>query len=194
MSVQSTDIKFYLTGANSDGATQVDPNASLGNYRSASVITSGSINNLFDNISSSEADDGDIDYRCICVKNESAETLFNVVSWIYAEVDPDSIQQFSFAVETPQTSNLTDGSAQTIIDEDTSPTVDTTGHNGTGSGISAWSTATAKDDGVSPEQGSHDDDLDAGEVMFIWIKRAITAGAPARTNLSGTLRVEGDTN
>ena len=194
MSVQSSDIKFYLTGAGSDGGVQASEGSSLGGYRSSSAITSGEINNLFDNVSSAEASAGDTNYRCICIKNEAAETLFNVVSWIYAESDPDSIQALSFAVEAPATANLTDGAAQTIVDEDTSPSVNTTGQSGSGSGISNWSTAIIKANGVSPEQGDHDDDLDAGELMFIWIKRVITAGAPARTNLSGTMRVEGDTN
>ena len=79
MSVLQSDIKFYLTGAVSDGAVQADPNASLGGYRSASEITSGALNNLFDNISSAEASAGDTNYRCICVKNDSLETLFNTI-------------------------------------------------------------------------------------------------------------------
>ncbi|MHA2012777.1 MAG: hypothetical protein ACTSWG_10460 [Candidatus Helarchaeota archaeon] len=194
MSVQSSDIKFYLTGAVSDGGAQSDPNASLGGYRSSTEIISAQVNNLFDNISSAEASAGDTDYRCICVKNTSLETLYNVVTWLSAENDPDGIQQFSFAIEVPQTADLTDGDAQTIGDEDSAPTVNTTGHNGTGSGISDWSTATSKGSGVSPDQGAHDDDLDQDEIMFIWIKRVISAGAPARTGLSGTIKIEGDTN
>jgi len=194
MSVQSSDIKFYLTGAGSDGGVQADPDASLGAYRSSTEITSAEVNNLFDNISSAEASAGDTDYRCICVKNNSLETLFNVIAWIYAENDPDSIQQFSYAVETPATADLTDGYAQTIGDEDTPPSVNTTGEVGTGSGISNWSNATSKATGVSPEQGAHDDDLDQSEIIFIWLRRVISSSAPARTGLSATMRIEGDTN
>lgn len=194
MSVQSTDIKFYLTGALSDGGEQADPDASLGGYRSSTEITSGAINNLFDNISSAEASAGDTEYRCICVKNTALETLYNVVAWLYAETDPDSIQQFSYAIEVPATADLTDGDAQTIVDESTAPTVNTTEHNGTGSGISNWSSGAIKANGLTPEQGDHDDDLDQDEIMFIWIRRVISAGAPARTGLSGTIRVEGDSN
>lgn len=193
MSVQDTDIKYYLTGATSDGGTQTDPNSSLGNYRSSTEMTSGSLNNLFDDISSAEATAGDTEYRCICVKNTALETLYNVVAWLYAETDPDNIQQFYFAIEVPQTADLTDGNAQTIVNESTAPTVNTTNHNGAGSGISNWSSATVKGSGVSPNQGTHDDDLDQSEIMFIWVKRVITAGAPARSGLSQTIRVEGDT-
>lgn len=194
MSVLSSDIKFYLTGAGSDGGTQADPNLSLGGYRSSTEIVSAQINNLFDNISSQEANDGSTEYRCICVKNTSLETLYNVVAWLYAENDPDSIQQFAYAIEVPQTADLTDGDAQTIVNETTAPDVNTTNHNGTGSGISNWSTGVTKLTGLTPEQGAHDDDLDQSEIMFLWIRRVILAGAPARTGLSGTIRVEGDSN
>lgn len=194
MSVLSTDIKYYLTGAANDGGVQASPSASLGGYRSSTEISSGQVGNLWDNVGSAEASAGDTEYRCICVKNTAAETLFNVVLWLQAEIDPDGIQQFAFVIETPQTADLTDGNAQTISDEEEEPSVNTTDHNGTGSGISAWSTATSKALGTSPEQGAHDDDLDAGEIIFIWIRRVISAGAPARSNLSGTIRCEGDTN
>jgi hypothetical protein len=59
MSVTANDIKYYLTGAGSDGATQVDPNAALGSYRSSSEVVSATLDNLFDDVSSSEASSGD---------------------------------------------------------------------------------------------------------------------------------------
>jgi len=37
MAVTASDIKVYLTGATSDGGTQTDPAASLGNYRSSTL-------------------------------------------------------------------------------------------------------------------------------------------------------------
>ena len=194
MSVLQSDIKFYLTGAVSDGGVQADPDASLGGYRSSSEITSGQLNNLFDNISSAEASAGDTNYRCICVKNTALETLYNVLSWLYAEIDPDDTNHFSFAIEMPATADLTDGTAQTVVNETTAPTVNTTAEVGVGSGISDWSTATESASAVSPEQGDHDDDLDQSEIMFIWIRRVVDASAPARTGISVTMRVRGDTN
>lgn len=155
MTVQSTDIKFYLTGAVSDGGSQSDPNASLGGYRSSTQIISNLLNNLFDDKSSDEATSGDTDYRCICVKNSSLETMYNVISWMAAEYDPDNTHQFYFAIEVPETAALEDGSAQTIVNEATSPSVNTTNHNGVGSGISNWSSAVLKADGISPEKGGH---------------------------------------
>ena len=194
MSVTASDIKFYLTGAVSDGGVQTDPDLSLGGCRSASEITSGQLNNLFDNISSAEASAGDTNYRCICVKNTALETLYNILSWIYAETDPDATNHFSFAIEMPATADLTDGIAQLVVDEDSAPTVNTTAEVGVGSGISDWSNATESASGVSPAQGDHDDDLDQSEIMFIWIRRVVDASAPARTGISVTMRVRGDTN
>jgi len=194
MSVASSDIKFYLTGASSDGGVQADPNASLGKYRSSSEITSGQLNNLFDNISSAEASAGDTNYRCICVKNTALETLFNILSWFYAETDLDNTNHFSFAIEMPATADLTDGIAQVVVDENTAPTVNTTAEVGVGSGISDWSSSVDSSTAVSPAQGDHDDDLDQGEIMFIWLRRVVDASAPARTGISVTMRVRGDTN
>lgn len=194
MSILQSDIKFYLTGAESDGGAQTDPNASLGGYRSSTEIISAQLNNLFDNVGSAESASGDTEYRCVCVKNTALETLYNILTWIQAEVDPDNTYTWSFAIEVPATADLTDGSAQTVVNESTSPSVNTTNHNGTGSGISNWSSATEASSGVSPAQGAHDDDLDQGEIMFIWMQRVVSAGAPARTGLSVTMRVRGDTN
>jgi hypothetical protein len=194
MSVLQADIKVFLTGALSDGGVQADPNASLGGYRSSTQITSAQLNNVFDNVGSAESSAGDTEYRCICVQNTSLETLYNVLSWIEAEVDPDNTYSWAFAIEVPATADLTDGSAQTVINESTAPSVNTTNHNGTGSGISNWSTATSSVSGVSPLQGAHDDDLDQGEIMFIWMRRIVNAAAPARTGLSVTMKTQGDTN
>jgi len=193
MSVTANDIKFYLTGAGSDGASQSDPNAALGAYRSSTEIVTATLDNLFDDVSSSEASSGDTEYRCFCIKNTAAETLYNIKIWIYSETDPNSDQQISFAVEVPETAHLTDGDAQSVVNESTAPTVNTTDHNGTGSGISNWSTATSKSTGLSTDYGAHDDDLDAGELCFVWIKRVIDASSQAQSNMAFTMRIEGDT-
>jgi len=194
MSVTANDIKFYLTGAGSDGGTQTNPNAALGSYRSASEIVTATLDNLFDDVSSVEASAGDSEYRCFCIKNTASETLYNIKIWVYAESDPNNSQAISFAIETPETAHLTDGDAQSIVDEATAPTsLNTTDHNGTGSGVSGWSTATTKETGLSTAYGAHDDDLDAGEICFVWIKRVISASSQAQSNMSFTIRIEGDT-
>jgi len=193
MAVTANDLKYYLTGASSDGGVQADPNASLGNYRSSSEITSAAVDNLFDDVTSGEASSGDTEYRAFCIKNTSGSDLLNVVLWIQAETDPNADQTIYFAVEVPRTANLTDGYGQTLANESTAPSVNTTNEVGTGSGISDWSTATSKGAGVTPAQGAHNDDLTAGQLLFVFIKRVIRAGAIAQSNMSFTIRIEGDT-
>jgi hypothetical protein len=184
MAILSSELVFYLTGAASDGGAQSDPDASLGNYRSSTTIISGALNNLFDNVTGDEASAGDTEYRCICIKNTNASlTLSDVKIWIQTDTG-NAEDDISFAVEVP-TGGDTDGYAQTIADESTAPTVNS-------GNVSDWSDATDKTNGLGVNQGSHDANLDAGEIVFVWIRRTISAGASAVSNETFTLRIEGD--
>lgn len=197
MSVQASDLKYYLTVSGSgivDGDSQENANDSLGGYRSSSEISSGVLNNLFDDVNSAEASAGDTEYRCIAIKNHAEETLYNAKVYIYSETDPNNDQGIEIAVETPETDSLTDGDAQDVADESTAPTTDTTDHNGTGSGVSAFSSPTISDNAITVDQGAHDEDMDAGELIFVWIKRTISSDADAQSNMSFTIRITGDTN
>jgi len=194
MAISDSDIVIYLTGATSDGGSQADPDASLGNYRSSSTITSDADENLFDDVSGEEASDGDTEYRCYCVKNEHGSLDLTDAKVYLSDSDIGGTNTVSFAVEVPETSNLTDGNAQTIANESTAPTsINTTGHNGTGSGVSNWSTATTKSGGVALDIGAHDADLGSGEIIFVWVKRVIASGASAASGVDFGVKIEGDT-
>ena len=65
MAIIASDIKVYLSG----GAGNAVPSASLGGAISATELTDNSLHNLFDIVGSSEASAGDIEYRCLYVKN-----------------------------------------------------------------------------------------------------------------------------
>src|SRR6056297_3418057 len=117
MAISDSDIVIYLTGATSDGGSQADPDASLGNYRSSSTITSDADENLFDDVSGEEASDGDTEYRCYCVKNEHGSLDLTDAKVYLSDSDIGGTNTVSFAVEVPETSNLTDGNAQTIANE-----------------------------------------------------------------------------
>ena len=184
MAVQDSDIKSYLTGAGGDGGSQSDPNAALGNYRSSSEIADAVANNLYDDVSDAERVAGDTEYRCYCIKNTNGtDSLLNPK--VYIEVDTGNAEDdISFSVEVP-TGGDVNGNAQTIANESTAPTV------GVGN-VSAWSDATSKVTGVGVNQGSHDSNLDAGEIIFVWLRRVISAGASGANNESVTVRIEGD--
>lgn len=193
MAIVAGDLDKYLTGAVSDGGAQADPDASLGGYRSSTEITDSSDNNLFDDVSGAEASAGDTEYRCICIKNAHGSLELQNAKVYLQEAVVGSGNSIEFAVETPETANLTDGDAQTVVNESTAPTVNTTDHNGTGSGISNWSTASDYAGGVPVSQGAHDGNLGVGELIFVWIKRIIGVGASAASAVDFTIRIEGDT-
>jgi len=193
MSIQPSDIKKYLTGATSDGGSQSDPDSSLGNYRSSTEIVNNNDNNLFDDVSGAESQAGNIEYRCICFKNTHSSLELQNAKVYLSDVDVGSGNSIAFAVETPATGSETDGNAQSIANESTAPQVNTTNHNGSGSGVSDWSTATSYNDGVPVSQGSHDANLGVGEIVFVWIRRTIQAGASAKSGATFKVKIEGDT-
>jgi len=188
MAIVAGDLKKYLTGASSDGGTQTNPNLALGNYRSATEITDNTDNNLFDDVSGSEASAGDTEYRCICLKNTHGTlSLQNAKVWVSTD-EANASTALYLALEVP-TGGDTNGYAQTIGTESTAPTV--------GSGnVSAWYATSALNsyaNGIAVNQGSHDVNLDAGEIVFVWIKRVISASAAAASGINFTIRLQGDT-
>jgi len=184
MAIVSGDLDYYLTGATSDGGAQADPDASFGHYRSSTAITSGSANNLLDDVSGTEASAGDTEYRCHCIKNAHGSlALENAKVFLTATGNAEDV--ISFAVEVPTGSDSA-GYAQTIADESTSPTVNS-------GNCSNWSTGTTYATGVAVNQGAHDTELSSGEIIFVWIRRVITAGASAANSESFSITIQGDT-
>jgi predicted phosphodiesterase len=73
------DIKFYLSG----GYFNVDPSLSLGGEISSFQLVSGTLNGLFDRVDTSEAELGDIEYRCVYLRNTSqTRKLLGAKIWI----------------------------------------------------------------------------------------------------------------
>jgi len=257
MSISASDIKVYLTGAASDGASQADPKASLGGHRSSAAknretavddgdgisdsdttitvddttgfASSGYISieseiishtgktaisftgctrgalattaashsdntpalelpleTLFDHVSGVEASSGDTEYRCFCVKNTSGtDAAYNVKIYL-AVATGNEHDAIAFAVESPQTF-LTTGAAQgPVATEGTAPTVNS-------GGVSDWSTAGSKATGISVSLGSHDADLEPGEIGYVWLRRAVAAGSSAANNERYAISVAFDT-
>lgn len=86
MPIQPSDIRLTLSG----GVDNDDPNLSLGGDPSPIQISS-SINNLFDNIDGTEAEDGRIEYRCFYVFNDSETHAFSDIKvWIQNQVEEGS--------------------------------------------------------------------------------------------------------
>lgn len=184
MAVFSSDLKYYLTGASVDGGAQGSIAASLGNFRSSTEIIDSLLNNILDDLTSAQRVSGYSDYKCICVRNEHAtDTMVNALVWIEtAFASPDFIDVL-FAVEVPNGGDLT-GNAQTIANEITPPV--------TGSGnVGLFGSPNSKLYGESIDKGAHDANLDAGEIIFLWLWRNALSGVESGIG-EHTIMIEGD--
>lgn len=80
------DISVVLSG----GSTNLNPNLSLGGNPSSAPIMSGSLNNLFDDVSPKEALEGQTDYRCIYFFNDGDTTIYNIQVFLESETENGS--------------------------------------------------------------------------------------------------------
>ena len=163
--IQQSEIEYRLSG----GATNTNPAASLGGEMSSTVIISGSINNLFDDISGDENAASDVEYRGIYVYNGNTANVWeNVVMWISAEVSGGAV------------------AAIAVADEPAGNTMETIPNEGTAPVGPVFSSPTSKAAGISLGN------IPPLSYRGIWIRRtAQNSGA-----LSGdgvTISCEGDT-
>lgn len=160
MPITSTDIQYFLSG----GATNANPNASLGGVKSSTVVPLG----LFDDVTSSESEAGDVEYRCIYVHNSHGSlTMQNSVVYIEQNtlLDRIAIAAGSSAIGAIE---------QTIVDEGAAPT-----------GVT-FSQPSAREDAI--ELGN----IPPGQYKAVWIRRSVAASSGA-SNDTYNLRVECDT-
>jgi|SRR5688572_1888428 len=170
MAIVSSDLVYRLSG----GAGNTDPAAALGGAMSTAgggVITSATLNNLFDNVTGDEASAGDTEYRCIYVRNEHATLTLTLAKLWISVVDPHAGATFAIALADEGVS----AAAETIANESTAP-----------SGPS-FSSPTTKGAGLSIP------DLAPNAYMGIWVRRVIGAATAATASTGPTLRLEGDT-
>jgi len=163
MSVTSSDIKFYLSG----GAANSDPNASLGGAKSSVEVVDDTLNNLWDDVTGDEHSAGDTEYRCFFVKNNSAETAYNVKLWIQSNTT-SAEDTFNIGKDLSGPSDTAD----TVADESTAPDPAVT-----------FAAPTSKATGL--DLG----DMTTGQSFAIWVKRIVSAGSTPQSSNSGQLEV-----
>jgi hypothetical protein len=163
--IASGDIQYRLSG---DGT----PNGSLGGAIHANAVTDNTDNNLFDDVSGAEHTAGDIEYRCIYVRNgHGSLTLTSAVVWIQSDTT-GADSDISIAVGTA----AINGTEQTIANEGTAP-----------SGVSWSDAATSRAAGLALG------DLPTGQHKAVWIRRTITAGSTPQAADTCIIQAGGDT-
>lgn len=111
MTIGSNDISFFLSG----GTSNSNPNLSLGGSASNTPVL-GTVNSLFADLSSEEAANGKVDYRCFYVYNESStEYLYNATAHIETQTSGGSTVKIGVSV------NPIDTIAPLIATETTPP-------------------------------------------------------------------------
>lgn len=163
MAILSTDIQYRLSG----GASNSDPNASLG----GAISSTAAGTNIFDNVSSAEASAGDTEYRCLYIRNGHATlTMQSAKVWIQSNTpSPDTAVAIAIAGEG------VNGTAETIANENTAPSGETF--------------VTAVDEANAISIGN----IPPGQHIAIWVRRVVNASAAAYNNDGFTLRAKCDT-
>lgn len=163
MPIASSDIQYRLSG----GAANANPDASLGGAISSTAAAA----TIFDDVSSAEAAAGDVEYRCVYVRNNHGTlTLIGAKVWIQTNT-PSAQTDVAIGLGT----SAINGTEQTVANESTAP---------------ASVTFSSPADFAS---GLVIGDLAPGATKALWIRRTVTAGAAATAD-GFTLRVQGDTN
>ena len=161
-------LQFRLTG----GASNSDPDASLGGVMSSNQISATAMNNLFDNVDPEEASAGDTEYRAIDVYNGGDEAATNVTVHMGTETS-SSDTQLDMGHDVTNNPHASGWNGETIADEDTAPAspVITFGHHVSANKLSL-------------------PDIPAGQACRVWLKRVVSASATNTSNDQGTLRAE----
>lgn len=163
MPILNSEIQYRLSG----GASNNNPNASLGGEKSSTLVG----DTLFDNVPSSEAAVGSVEYRCIYVHNaNSTLTLIDPKVWLVANT-PSPTTSVSIGIGT----SVQGGVEQSVADETTAPV------GVTFSEPSSFAT------GISLG------DIPAGGHRAVWERRTVNAGTVAIVD-EYTLGVQGDSN
>ena len=172
MAILTTDIKFYLSG----GAGNSDPDAALGGIISSTAVVDDTLNNLFDDVTGTEHIAGNTNYRCIYVKNDSAETASNVRIYIDTNT-PAADTTINIGKDLAGAGDgSSTGVADTIADESTAPDP-------------AVTFSAAADYANAILLGT----MTAGQVHAVWVKRITSAGSTAQANDNAILKVSVDT-
>jgi len=169
VAITATDIKWPLSG----GSANTNPNASLGGVASSTEIVDATTDNLWDDVSGSEATAGDVEYRGFYIRNgHGTLTLSDARIYISALTSsPGTEFDLGLAAEAVNVDMAT------IANENTAP---------------AGVTFTRPTDYTGGLQLNGSTGLAPGARKGVWLRRTVTAGAGAAAD-TGTVKVEGNT-
>lgn len=172
MAILTTDIKTYISW----GASNTDVDESLWGIISSTEIVDDTLNNLFDDVTGAEHAAGDINYRCIYVKNDSALTAYDVRVYISSNTTATD-DTINIGKDLAWAGNgSTTWVADTIANEDTAPDPEVTFTTADSyvNAITLWT-------------------MTAWQVYWVWIKRIVSAWSTSQESNEATLTISVDT-
>lgn len=89
MAITSDDISVVLSG----GSANLNPNNSLGGEPSSTPVVDGALNNLFDDVSPEESEEGHQDYRCIYFFNDGESPFYDINLWIQEDYPGGAVME-----------------------------------------------------------------------------------------------------
>lgn len=172
MSITGTDIKKRFSVAAAAGNTTAGTaTGSLGDQISTTDIPDGTLDNLFDDVSSAQAAAGATDYRCFFVLNDHASlTALGVTVTVQSQTSGGAAA--TIALDNAGVTAKGSGSAQaaTIADEASAP-----------AGVGSFGAGPLTIGNIPP-----------GSCAAVWVKRVTGAGAGALNPDGAVIRVGGD--
>lgn len=165
MPITASDIEYRLSG----GAANAAGDTSLGGIISANAV-SAALNALFDRVNGTEAAAGDVEYRCIYIRNNHGTlTLYGATVWLSSNT-PSTSTSADIGLGTAAV-NATE---QTVANENTAP-----------AGVAFSAPA-------SYGAGLVIGDIPAGQFKAVWLRRTVGAAAAAYNGDGFTLACQGD--
>lgn len=173
------EIRLSVTSGSAGDSTAGTPAGSIGKYVSTTVVDQGTTsNNLFDDVSGTENEASDVEYRCIFVYNDHASlTYYGALVYIYSEVSGGT--SIALAIDSTAASSVTSASAQALQAADESDSTSVL------SGLS-FSSPTSLATGLSLG------DIPAQYCRAFWVRRTAANNA-AVSDDGGVIRVVGGT-
>lgn len=167
MPIVAADLKIRLSG----GASNTDVNLSLGGIKSTTEVVDNTLHNLFDQVSGTESNAGDTEYRCIYLHNGHG-SLTAQNTHVYISSNTTSADDTFDIALAGEGLNAT---AETVANENTAPVGET---------FTAPATYAAGLDMTNVPTGQH---------YALWIRRTVNAAAGAIDSNAATLKFDCDT-
>jgi hypothetical protein len=168
MPITTTELEVHLSG----GGGNSDPNASLAGIISTTILVDATLNNLFDDVSGSESNAGDVEYRHVYVKNADPSLTAQTPRVYISQDSTGTGDEIDIAL-----GNAANGATETAIaNESTAPSPTLT-----------FTHPTTYGSGLAPSN------VTFGSYFSLWVKRTVQAAGAAKNNNTAIFNVDVDT-